>query len=207
MSNYDKTKHEMSAAFLTYDQETMIHRFRLRHDEDYLYLRSLAREYRISRSTGLVEWSSDGFATTTEADFNEAMTFYDYLCYSKPGCRLAGEFIAMSQLARLQSGSLAPGGDMFGSKAFAHRTDDLARACEALGGSKASGGDVAYLLPLVDCLPVILRYWDADEEFPSSLQLSWDKNTLDFLHYETACFAAGMLLRRLREAMDQASAG
>jgi len=200
-SNYEKTKHLMQDEFLRYDQETMIRRFKLRHDADYLYLRCLNRDYRIDRQTGLVEWSNDDFATTVEAGFNEAMTFFDLLCHSKPGAKLAGEFINMSQLTRLQSGSHAPG-SMFGGKQFDHRDADLARACEALGGSKATKGDVAYLLPLFDCMPIVLRFWSSDEEFPPSLQLSWDKNTLDFLHYETVCFAAGHLIHRLHQEMD-----
>ncbi len=200
MSNYETTKRRMQAAFLQYDQTAMIRRFRLRHDGSYLYLNSLARAYRINRRSGLVEWSGDGFAVAEEAGFNETMTFYDLLCNARPDAKLAGEFINMSQLTRLQSGSHAPG-SMLGGTQFDHRDAELARACEALGGAKTTKGDVAYLLPLLDCLPVVLRFWSSDEEFPASLQLSWDRNTLDFLHYETVCYAAGHLIHRLREEM------
>ena len=201
MSNYETTKHLMQAEFLRYDQEAMLRRFHLRHDEDYLYLTCLARPYRIHRRTGLVEWSGDGFATVVEAGFNEAMTIFDLLCHTRPEARLAGEFVSMSQLTRLHSGSHAPGSSIGGAQ-FDHREAELARACEMLGGAKTTKGDVAYLLPLFDCLPVILRFWSSDEDFPASLQLSWDRNTLDFLHYETVCYASGMLLSRLREVMN-----
>ena len=40
-----------------------------------------------------------------------------------------------------------------------------------------------------------------DYEFPASLQLLWDTNTLDFVHYETTYYIAGHLLSRLRELM------
>ena len=48
-----------------------------------------------------------------------------------------------------------------------------------------------------------LRFWHADEDFPPSLDLLWDRNTLQFLRYETTWFAAGVLRRRLREEMGR----
>lgn len=92
ISNYEIMKNQMSAKFLEYDQNHMITKFSLPHDEQYLYIRFVGREYRISRSTGRVAWSEDHFLTETEADYNEAMTIYDVLCYSKEDCALAGKF-------------------------------------------------------------------------------------------------------------------
>ena len=37
-------------------------------------------------------------------------------------------------------------------------------------------------------LPVVLRFWDADEEFPASMQILTDRNILDFMRYETLMF-------------------
>ena len=159
------------------------------------------RLHRISRHTGLAEWSADGFKTVHPAGFSESMVFYDLLCNAKPGAVLAGQFVNQSQLARLHSGALAPGSSTSG-KAFDGREAALSAACEAMGGGKTIGGDVAYLLPLLEQIPVVLRFWSSDDEFPASLQLSWDKNILDFLHYETVCYAAGYLLDRLRAAME-----
>ena len=50
---------------------------------------------------------------------------------------------------------------------------------------------------------MILRFWDADEEFPASLQILVDKNILDYMHYETLMFALTHVLGRIREEMDQ----
>ena len=38
------------------------------------------------------QWSNDAFETVYEANYNETMTIYDVLCYSKDGCHLANEF-------------------------------------------------------------------------------------------------------------------
>ena len=73
----------------------MISRMHLRHDSRYLYIRFVGRWYRIDRSSGLVQWSEDGFRHGIEGDFNEAMSIYDLLCCSKEGCCLAGEFVKL----------------------------------------------------------------------------------------------------------------
>ena len=94
--NYIEMHNQMRTHFLSYDQEEMIRKFSLKADEEYLYIRFCAREYRIGRQTGIAQWSEDGFQTCTEGDYNESMTIYDVLCCSKPDCRLSGEFCPSS---------------------------------------------------------------------------------------------------------------
>ena len=94
-SNYEITKEKMAKHFLDFDQGTMISRMHLRYDSRYLYIRFVGRWYRIDRSSGLVQWSEDGFRHGIEGDFNEAMSIYDLLCCSKEGCCLAGEFVKL----------------------------------------------------------------------------------------------------------------
>ena len=50
-TNYDKTREDAEQRFLAYDQEKMIRKFSLKADENYLYLRFVGRDYRISRKT------------------------------------------------------------------------------------------------------------------------------------------------------------
>jgi len=59
ISNYEKMKNEMSGVFLQYDQEKMIRKFGLEHDDNSLYIFCLNRKYRIDRLTGQVSWSED----------------------------------------------------------------------------------------------------------------------------------------------------
>lgn len=63
-------------------------------------------------------------------------------------------------------------------------------------------GDVGYQLQLFDFLPVVIQYWEADDEFPTILNLFADKNMLQYMHYETVWFAVGHLMARLREEME-----
>lgn len=110
-SNYEKMKNEMAGVFLRYDQEQMIRRFSLESDAGYLYIPFVGRNYRIDRHTGMVQQVDE--AATQEADYNEAMTIYDVLCYAKANCRPAGVFVNMNGLSSVQTGSLSRGGSFF----------------------------------------------------------------------------------------------
>ena len=202
-SNYEKMKNDMADVFLQYDQEKMIHKFGLMYDDDFLYIDCLNRKYRISRLTGQVSWSDDGFQTEEEADYNESMTIYDVLCYSKEDCHLACEWVNIKNLSSVKGGTLEKGGDFFqnAGKYFEGKTDALMHACQKLAGKKREKGDAAYELYLFPFLPIILRFWDSDEEFPASLQILVDKNILAYMHYETLMFAISHLLNRLKNEM------
>lgn len=200
-SNYDVTRDRVESEFLHYDQDGMIEKFRLDHDADYLYIRFLARDYRIGRRTGRVE----RLAGTVHAGFNEVMTIFDVLCASKPDCRLSGQFVRVNDLDGIPR-TARLGDDLFGggAEAFTHRTEALKAACEELGGTAGNIGDVSYQIPLFDFFPVMLQFWDADDEFDAVLKVMWDRRTLDFMRYETTWYAAGHLLERLAEQMDRA---
>lgn len=96
MSNYETMKDRMSSHFLEYDQEKMIRKFALEHDEKYLYIFFVGRKYRINRITGGITWSVDEFQTEENANYNEAMTIYDVLCNSKEYCHPAHEWVHIS---------------------------------------------------------------------------------------------------------------
>lgn len=199
-SNYDITRDRVEGEFPRCDQEAVIEKFNLAHDEDYIYLRFTARDYRIDRRTGRVERLPEA----SHAGFNEVMTIFDVLCGSKPGARLSGEFVRVNDLDGVTKTAYL-GGNLFdgSARAFSHRAEALRAACEKLGGTPGTVGDVSYIIPLFDFFPVTLQFWDGDEEFDPVLKLMWDRRTLDFMRYETTYYAAGHLLERLRELMDK----
>ena len=199
-SNYETMKQAMAQKFSRYDTGAMIEKFQLQHDAAYLYLPVLGRAYRIDRRSGQVSWSDDGFLTSTEADYNAAMTLYDVLCCSEPDCHLAHTWVNVRSLARVQGGTLEKSGDFFqgAGRIFSGKADALARRCQALLGKKLDQGDVAYQLDLLPFLPLQLVFWEADEDFPASLQFFVDRNTLAYMHYETLMFALSHVLDRLQ---------
>lgn len=193
-------KQAMAQKFSSYDTDAMIEKFQLQHDAAYLYLSVLGRAYRIDRRSGQVSWSDDGFLTSTEADYNAAMTLYDVLCCSQPDCRLAHTWVNVRSLARVQGGTLEKSSDFFqgAGRIFSGKAEALARSCQALQGKKLDQGDVAYQLDLLPFLPLQLVFWEADEDFPASLQFFVDRNTLAYMHYETLMFALSHVLDRLQ---------
>lgn len=201
-NNYEQMRDQMRPSFLTYDQQVMIRKFALKHDENYLYIRFCARYYRIGRTTGIVEWSDDHFQTCTEGDFNESMTLYDVLCNSRPDCRLSGEFALSSSLKGIAYTGMNAGSAMGSNKtaeyfdAHIHR---LEQACIAMGGTPEGKGDLAFRIPVFDFLPVQFSFWRADEDFPAEIRILWDTNVLHFMHFETLFYAAGHLLARMAE--------
>ena len=204
ISNYEKAKISMARVFLQYDQAAMIHKYSLEYDSDWLYITFVNHIYRINRKTGNVQWSDHNFETVYESDYNETMTIYDVLCYSKDGCHLANEFVNINCLSTIMTGNLSQNSGFFKNIAdfFNGKTIELHNACAVLSGKELGKGDVAFELKLFPFLPIIIRFWEADDEFPASIQILTDRNTLDYMHYETLMFALTHLFSRLKEEMQ-----
>ena len=202
-SNYDLMARRVRKTFLTYDQQRMIEKFHLEFDGTWLYLPFCGRDYRIHRQTGAVEGSDNGFLTLLPAGYNEVMAIYDALSRTDGEICLTGRFSPVNSLPGTGYTSRV-GGDFFApvSRAFTHRCDDLSRACRALGGVPEGRGDVAFRLQVFPFLPVLLQFYDEDDEFPAQIQLLWDEKTLDIVFFETTFFIASHLFSRLAEEID-----
>lgn len=203
-SNYDLMARRVRQTFLAYDQGRMIEKFHLDHDEAYLYVPFCGRNYRIDRKTGAVESSDDGFLTRLPAGYNEVMSIYDALSRTDGEVCLTGRFSPVNSLPGTGYTSRV-GGDFFAptARAFTHCCADLARACRALGGVPGGRGDVAFRLEVFPFLPVLLQFYDEDDEFPAQIQLLWDENTLSVVFFETTFFIASHLFSRLSREMEE----
>lgn len=204
VSNYENMRDQMRGEFIKYNQTKMIRKFSLKNDEYYLYLDFVLRHYRINRSSGVVEWSEDHFENCVEADYNESMTIYDVLCYSKDNCSLSGNYCPVNMLKGIVK-SAAPGGNMFQKSAdsFNGKLKELKAACSILGEKADMKGDVAAKLYPFSFLPIILQYWEADDEFPANLKFMFDENIMEYMHYETIFFMMGHIVGRIKEIMDE----
>ena len=195
--NYAIQAEEARIRFLTYDQSAMP----VQRDGEYLYLRFCGSDYRVCRADGHL-FRRVGENWLSADSHGEVLTVYDYLCDAKPGRAPAREPVSMAHLGgHVHTNLAAASGSL--ERAIDRDPDAFRRACEALGGTPAPGGDICYDLEMFPDLPVQLRFWHADEDFPPSLDLLWDRNTLQFLRYETTWFAAGVLRGRLREEMGR----
>ena len=203
ISKDEMMRNQMRREFVKYDQDRMIRKFSLRNDESYIYIVFLFREYRIDRITGVVEWSEDGFSTSIEADYNESMTIYDVLCYSKDDCCLSGNYCPVNMLKGTVKSSNV-GSNMFQKSAdgFNGKLKALETVCGIWGEKLNLNGDVAAKLYPFSFLPVIIQYWEADEEFPANLKFMFDENILDYMHFETIFFMMGHIVKRIQDMME-----
>ena len=194
--NYAIQAEDARLRFLTYDQSAMP----VEKDGEFLYLPFCGFDYRISRADGHLFRRVSG-AWLPADSHGEVLTIFDYLCDAKPHRIPAGVFVSMPSLAGHVHGGLV---QKSGALERAIDADPVAfcRACRDLGGVPGEGGDLCFDLKLFPDLPLRLRFWHADEDFPADLQLLWDENTLDFMHYETVWYAAGYIRARLRRLAD-----
>ena len=81
-NNYLIQAGQAKKRFLTYDQEKLIAKFRLKFDTDYLYVNLLCKQYRIDRKTGDMEYRCGG-SWLDGNSFEEVMTVLDLLCDSR----------------------------------------------------------------------------------------------------------------------------
>ena len=197
--NYKIQAQQAKQLFLTYDQQELISRCHLRHDEDYFYIAFLNDPYRVCRRTGDMERKSAGEGVDANS-FGEVMTILDWLCDSRPDRYITGRWINITHShyfhRSLQEEKKDPDAMLFDA-----RPEDFAKACQALGGEAVAGADISYAIELLDGLRVLVQLWHGDDEFPANLRFLWDENATKYIRYETTWFALGLLLNRIKSNM------
>ncbi len=89
------------------------------------------------------------------------------------------------------------------AQGFAGRLEALKRAAAALGGEElasASPHDGAWRFGALPKLPLELRFYDADEEFPAEAKLLFDLTAPNFLDLECLAALAHILMLELERA-------
>lgn len=205
MSNYEKMKRKMQEEFLKYNQDDMIKRFNIDANEIYLMVDFMGGICRIERKTGVVECINIHTNVFREADYNEAMTIYDLLCWSKLDAVPSGQFVNMQSISKLYGTASTTNSGFFYQemKLFDHQDALLCGALEKLGGMIVDSGDLAAQIPVFCGLNLLFRFWNSDDEFAPEIQFFWDANVLRFMHYETVWFANHIIVRRIRDIMQK----
>ena len=202
VDNYQIQAAQAKARFLTYDQQELIRRCRLRWDADYLYVALLSEPYRICRSTGDMERLHGGVWVDGNG-FNEVMTILDWLCDSREDRYITGRWIDVVTHGHYFHGSLQRDVTMPYARLFDRDLQGFMTSCEGLRGERMPGADAGYTIELIDGLRVYVQLWRGDDEFAPRLRCLWDENTSRFLRYETTWFASGLLLARIEERMRE----
>ena len=198
--NYKLQAAQAKKLFLTYDQQELIRRCGLAHDGDYFYFVFLASAYRLNRHDGDLRRLQDGHWVDGNS-FGEAMTVLDWLCDSREDRCVTGRWVSIVSLGHGFHTQLREEEEDPYARCFDRDPEGFADACRAMGGIPGPGGDVSFSIELVDGLRILVQLWHGDEEFAPRLRLLWDENTTRYIRYETAWYAASLLLRRIRENM------
>ena len=83
------------------------------------------------------------------------------------------------------------------ARTFTGHTQELERACTALGGEKLPYSDAGYEIKAFSCIPLRFLYWEGDEEFPSQGNILFDASATDFIHEESIVSIAAVGFGRL----------
>lgn len=205
MDNYDLQVDIARKIFLEYDQKRLICKFRLEADADWIFLTYLNTPCRISRKNGRIEaYLNDMWRECR--DYSRVMTVYDLLCYHRGDTppALSGQWCTVG--AFVVTGITDT--ETFTKKIaelFDGRIDALKIACERLGGvlqPPMAGADLTCRFSVTPFFPVLLQFWEGDEEFPPKLLLLWDRNADKFLHFETTFYLQGDLLEQLKNCIE-----
>lgn len=205
MDNYDLQVDIAKGIFLEHDQALMIRKFHLDADEQYIYLTYLNAPCRISRCSGGVEQQIGGMWRECR-NFGTVMTIYDLLCYHKGEsapvlldrwCTVGTFVVTGVTQTEGFTGKYA--------KIFDGRLGALKEACEKMGGilqPAMAGADMTCKFQVTPFFPVLLQFWEGDDEFPPKLLILWDRNTDRFMHFETTFYLQGNLLEQLKCCME-----
>lgn len=196
-SNYEKVTEDWKKRFLDMDQERLIERFQLNHDGQWLYLRYLGQQLKLSRTSGKVL-----FADREEIpEFDTVITVYNMFYYAKEHPAASGELVPFRLVKRVypferayQKQILEPF-----ARLFSGHVKELREACEKLGGTELPQGDVGYQINAFECEPMRFYFWDCDDEFEAQGNILFDYSATDFNHVESAVSTAEMGVKRLAE--------
>jgi len=198
INNYAKQALDAKRLFMQRDQSKIILRSGINLDEDYIRIVFFSNTYKVNRTDGEVTFDTDG----KKADYNAVMVIYDLLCNSKANATLSGQWSLVENLSF--HSNFGTKDENYYSPAAGHFTgqlDALKKACECLGGFATGKADAGYLFNAFSFMPMIFQFWEGDDEFSPRVSFLFDKNTLDYICFESAWFVAAHLVELILEQM------
>jgi hypothetical protein len=199
MDNYKLQMEQARRTFLTYDHRALARKLYQEPVGPWLQAALFGQAYRISRETGIIEkW--EGQWVPAEG-FGETMTLLDLVCDSREDRFVLGRYKSLVDFGLMLHRQLLEEDPW--AKWFQDRFSDFCEACRSLGGKPFPKGDGAFVFRIFEELTVVVQLWLGDEEFPPSLRILWDENALMYLRYETMHYAKGLLLQKIRKAMEK----
>lgn len=192
MNNYDVMLADAQRRFTGYDMTALAQKPGVKDEGDCLCTCFLGQSVQVEKATGQMKVAG------VSADFGQTLSILDWLCDRGEDAVASEEFCPVSSLPGVYvSGS---GLNMAMPRVAAKIHEDPQRflsVIQKLGGKNEPLGDLGCRLQIFPDLPMCLKFYFGDEEFPPSLTLLWDKNILRFVRYETVYYIAGCLQKLL----------
>ena len=201
--NYLIQAQQAKRRFLTYDQQKLIQKLKLSHDEVYLYPCLLGKKYRLNRETADLErWEGEQWQDANT--FSEVMTLLDLVCDSREDRFLCHRWKSMESFGLMFHQNLLQDSKDPTALKIHHNPEAFRYACCALSGEEISGADMGYSVELFDGLRIGIQFWYGDEEFLPRLRYLWDENAMQYIRYETMYYAIGLLKRQILDYIEKA---
>lgn len=92
------------------------------------------------------------------------------------------------------------------SRTFEGRADELTVSIRALGGGPYEGietGDLCCMIRALPRIPLVLIFWDGDDDFPASTRILFDRSAPAYLDMECLAVLGHVLALRLAAAVDR----
>lgn len=200
MDNYAIMLERARQLFLTWDQEKMIARCKLRFDEAYLYLSFLGEPWRVDRRSGGVQCIR---GAVKNASFSQGLSIYDYLCRQEELPALTGRFCPANSLPHVAQSN--PDTIALHRPYAAYMQAHLPALKQALASSfqPYPKGDAACVFPVFDGFEAVFQFWEGDEDFLPSLIFLWDECCLSYLRYETLYYVMDCFIELLKGKIAQ----
>ena len=204
-NNYLIQAQQAKDRFLSYDQNALITKLKLKADTDYLYTKMLCKTYRIHRKTGDLQRLDDGIWIDANT-FGEVMVLLDLVCDSREDRYITGRWKNMQSFGlmfhrNLLEDAVDPFAEMIQADMESFRA-----VCREMNGITIPGGDISTAIELFDGLRIGILFWEGDDEFSPRVRILWDENALMYIKYETMHFALGMLKNRILDKMKDLTA-
>lgn len=157
----------------------------------------------------ILYWGKDHVISNTGAVFavgnprpiswTDEMNILTHLWYAKENAKLSGQWVPFYDLtgASPYGPAFLRGNLLPLAKSFHGHGAKLRKALQTLDGIDLHMADVGYEISAFPYIPVRILFWDGDEEFPSQVNLLFDRSATEFIHVESIVTIASSLQNRL----------
>jgi len=202
---YAKMIPNAKAIFTQWDHNKIKRNFPcINMDKHYIYLNFIYEPYKLDRRTGDV-WKLSRKTPEECSNPFEIISIMDMLCSEKE-LHLTNDWCPISHFAKYSSIGEKSEREIYGHyvEYLSDNIGPLHDACKALGGTEytiTKSADVCFKIDVFDYFPVIFQFWDRDEEFPAQIKILWDKNTMNYLLFETSYYVVACILERIKQCI------